>query len=120
MNETNKFERLMRAIERELVDLKTTCRRGLGSIRFYQKTKPVQKTGTDITIQGTITIASGEPLPAFLTVATPLGMQVISTADGQNTYTTYQMQATSSSTTWSGSYIVTSSSLIDSVEVTVS
>lgn len=115
------FERLFKDIERELVDLKTTAKRGLGSIAFYQKTKPAQKMGaTSITIKSVVTIASGEPLPAFLTIFTPLGFRNITTVAGTTSYTVNQSRATSSPVDYNGSVIATSSAEIASLSVEVS
>ena len=116
----DKFARLIKEFDRELRDLKTTARRGLGAMQFYQKTEPVQKTGTSINIDIYIVLASTSDLPAFLTVYTPLAAQVIETVDGVLGYTVNQAAASGSSTTWSGSVIVTSSARINRIEVTVS
>lgn len=116
----DRFERLFKEIERELVDLKTTAKRGLGSIRFYQKTQSVQKSqATSITINATITIASGEPLPAFLTVFTPLGFMNITTVSGTTTYTTHQSKTTTGAIDYNGSVIATSSADIANLSVEV-
>lgn len=116
----DKFERLFKEIERELVDLKTTAKRGLGSIRFYQKSENVSKQSTtSIRITTTIRIASGEPLPAFLTIFTPLGFRNITTQAGQLTYSTSQLRSTSEEVSYSGSVIATSSAEIENLTVEV-
>lgn len=76
-------------IEEEIRDLKTTAPRGLGTIRFFREiSAPIEKLNTySIDINVTITIANDEPLPAFLTINTPLGNVPVPTTAGQYTYT---------------------------------
>jgi len=117
----DRFERLFKEIEREITDLRTISRRGLGSIQFYSASQSVTKAAsTSITIKTTIKIASGEPLPAFLTIATPIGYAEVPTYSGTYTYIVNLIRATSSAETLNGSVIVTSSARIASMTAEVS
>lgn len=116
----DRFARLIKEFDRELRDLKTTSRRGLGAIQFYQKTEAVTKTGTTFNLNVEIYLESTLDLPAYLTIFTPIGGKVINTISGVLHYSVAQAAGSSSSTTWSGSVIVTSSAHIDRIEVTVS
>lgn len=59
------FEKELIAVERELRDLKTQCRHGLGNTRFYAKEMTVSCTA-DYRYTFTATTMAGEPSPAFI------------------------------------------------------
>jgi hypothetical protein len=114
------FEKEITHIEEELRDLKTTARRGLGSIRFFQKSQTYQSSATtSFALDITVTIADGEPLPAFLTIITPLGNEPVQTYTSQRTYTLRYAFGTSTPVTYAGAVIATCSSKIESLTVEV-
>lgn len=116
----DRFERLIREYKRELLDLKTTCKRGLGAIQFYEKSEAVQKTGTSFNIDVDIYLANTRDVPAFLVIYTPIAAQVIETYEGVLGYTVNQAAASATTKTWSGSVIVISSARINRIEVSTS
>lgn len=61
------FEKELIAMERELRDLKTYCRHGLGNTRFYSKEMTIDCIGERI-YTFTATTKTGEPSPAFTTI----------------------------------------------------
>lgn len=116
----DRFERLFKEIERELTDLRTISRRGLGSVQFYTATQSVSAApDTNFQIKVTTKIQSGEPLPAFLTIATPIGYAEVPTYAGTYTYIVNLIRATSTAQSLSGSVIVTSSARIQSMTAEV-
>ena len=61
------FEQELLLMKQELRDLKTYCRKGLGTTRFYSKEITITATaGTYYDF--TATTAPGEPSPAFTTI----------------------------------------------------
>lgn len=117
----DRFERLFKEIERELTDLKTTSRRGLGAIKFYTATQTVTKpASTSITLKITTKLDTSEPLPSFLTIATPIGYAEVPTYTGTYTYIVNLIKATSTAEALNGSVIVTSSARITSMTAEVS
>lgn len=84
---TSLFDKELTEMEREVRDLKTIHRRGLGMTRFYSA--DIEKDHdifTDITVQ----IADGEPTPAIVTVAanipTPINFPMIVFTPQNNGY----------------------------------
>lgn len=61
------FERELLAMEREILDLKTHCRKGLGLTRFYSKTIEIEASA-GVIYNFTATTVNGEPSPAFITI----------------------------------------------------
>lgn len=107
-------------IEEEIRDLKTTAPRGLGTIRFFQKSQTYQSSATtSFAIDITVTIADDEPLPAFLTIITPLGNEPVQTYTSQRIYTLRYAFGTSTPVTYSGAVIATCSSKIENLTVEI-
>ena len=84
---TSLFDKELTEMEREVRELKTIHRRGLGTTRFYEA--GIEKNHdifTDITIQ----IADGEPTPAIVTIAasipTPINFPMIVFTPQNNGY----------------------------------
>lgn len=84
---TSLFDKELTEMEREVLELKTIHRRGLGTTRFYSA--DIEKNHdifTDITVQ----IADGEPTPAIVTIAanipTPINFPMIVFTPQNNGY----------------------------------
>lgn len=61
------FDKELLEMEREVRDLKTYCRHGLGNTRFYTKEMTIEATMANIYSITAETIL-GEPTPAFITI----------------------------------------------------
>lgn len=84
---TSLFDKELTEMEREVRELKTIHRRGLGTTRFYEA--GIEKNHdifTDITVQ----IADGEPTPAIVTIAanipTPINFPMVVFTPQDNGY----------------------------------